>query len=64
MSVSVFYRLMMDVKDVGEKMEYEFRCNAISADWKRFFYGLRMHENSWRLQIGSLRWKSQSVFLH
>ena len=32
MSVSLFYTLMMEVKDVGEKLiEYESRRNAISA---------------------------------
>ena len=36
------FRLMLDVKDVGEKwIEHEFRRNAISAAQKRFCYGLR-----------------------
>ena len=52
--MSLFFRLMMDVKDVGEKwIEYEFRRNAISATWKCFCYGLRMHQHPWLWQFGS-----------
>ena len=47
MSVSLFYTLMMEVKNVGEIIiEYESRRNAISATWKRFCYGLGMHQLS------------------
>ena len=45
MRVSLFFRRIMDVKDVGEKwIKYGSRRNVILANWKRFCYGLRMHQ--------------------
>ena len=45
MRVSLFFRRIMDVKDVGEKwIKYGSRRNVILATWKRFCYGLRMYQ--------------------
>ena len=65
MHVCLLYTMMMGVKGVVEKwIEYESRRNAISATWKRFFFGLRIRQQPWRWQFGSLCWKSPPSFSH
>ena len=56
------FRLMLDVKDVGEKwIEHEFRRNVILAAQKRFCYGLRQPPSQGH--TSTARWPCYSVLI-